>query len=80
MIMKVINEENTQLSLLFDEVVPIPECSGLMEMMKLKCPIDVADRMVQAARVWQQQHPDEDVMEVITPDWQEYIKSRLKTI
>ena len=86
-------EENTQLSLLFDEVIPIPECSELMKITKLKRPIDVADRMVQEVRVWQekntgrgvlgndlpwqQKHPDRDVMEIITPDWEEYIKSRL---
>ena len=67
-------EENTQLSLLFDEVIPIPECSELMKITKLKRPIDVADRMVQEVRVWQQ---NRDVMEIITPDWEEYIKSRL---
>ena len=70
-------EENTQLSLLFDEVIPTPECSELMKITKLKRPIDVADRMVQEVRVWQQKHPDRDVMEIITPDWEEYIKSRL---
>ena len=70
-------EENTQLSLLFDEVIPITECSELMKITKLKRPIDVADRMVQEVRVWQQKHPDRDVMEIITPDWEEYIKSRL---
>lgn len=70
-------EENTQLSLLFDEVIPIPEYSELMKITKLKRPIDVADRMVQEVRVWQQKHPDRDVMEIITPDWEEYIKSRL---
>ena len=70
-------EENTQLSLLFDEVIPFPECSELMKITKLKRPIDVADRMVQEVRVWQQKHPDRDVMEIITPDWEEYIKSRL---
>ena len=70
-------EENTQLSLLFDEVIPIPECSELMKITKLIRPIDVADRMVQEVRVWQQKHPDRDVMEIITPDWEEYIKSRL---
>ena len=70
-------EENTQLSLLFDEVIPIPERSELMKITKLKRPIDVADRMVQEVRVWQQKHLDRDVMEIITPDWEEYIKSRL---
>lgn len=66
-----------QLELKFDEVIPIPECSGLMEMMKLKRPIDVANEMVRAAKLWQQKHPDRGVMEIITPDWKEYIKSRL---
>ena len=44
---------------------------------EIERPIDVADRMVQEVRVWQQKHPDRDVMEIITPDWEEYIKSRL---
>lgn len=70
-------EENTQLSLLFDEVIPIPGMLRIMKITKLKRPIDVADRMVQEVRVWQQKHPDRDVMEIITPDWEEYIKSRL---
>lgn len=66
-----------QLSLLFDNIIPIPECDGLMEMTKFKRPIDVAEEMVREAKLWQQKHPDRNVMEIITPDWKEYIKSRL---
>lgn len=67
-----------QLSLEFEDVIPIPECSGLMELTKFKCPIDLADEMVREARLWQEKHPDRDVMEIIIPDWKEYIKNRLK--
>lgn len=66
-----------QLSFEFD-VIPIPECLGLMELTKFKHPIDVADEMVREARLWQEKHPGRDVMEIITPDWKEYIKNRLK--
>lgn len=67
-----------QLSFEFDDVIPIPDCSGIMEITKkYKRPIDVANEMVRQAKLWQQKHPDRDVMEIITPDWKEYIKSRL---
>lgn len=46
-------------------------------MTKFKRPIDVAEEMVREAKLWQQKHPDRNVMEIITPDWKEYIKSRL---
>lgn len=67
-----------QLSFVFDEIIPIPECSGLMEMTKFKRPIDLADEMVREAKLWQQKHPDRDIMDIITPEWKEYIKSRLQ--
>lgn len=66
-----------QLALEFEDVIPIPECRELIELTKFKRPIDVADDMVREARLWQEKHPDRDVMEIITPDWKEYIKSRL---
>lgn len=68
-----------QLSLPFDEVIPIPDCSEIMKMMKkYKRPIDIANEMVREANLWQQNNPDKNVMEIITPEWKEYIKSRLK--
>ena len=39
--------------------------------------VDAHELCHREVRVWQQKHPDRDVMEIITPDWEEYIKSRL---
>lgn len=36
-----------------DEIVPIPECSGLMAMSGYKTPQALADEMVREARIWQ---------------------------
>mgnify|MGYP000285414836 FL=1 len=69
-----------QLSLVFDEIIPIPECSGLMKMTKFKRPMDLANEMVRGVKLWQQKNPDRDVMEIVSPAWKEYIKSRLKII
>lgn len=66
-----------QLSFEFD-VIPIPECSGLMELTKFKRPIDLANEIVREAKLWLRKYPDGDVMDIITPEWKEYIKNRLK--
>lgn len=61
----------------FDEIVPIPECSELLEMSRLKTPQQLANEMAREAKQWQEKHPDRNVMKIITPDWREYIRSRL---
>lgn len=63
-----------------DEIVPIPECSGLMAMSGYKTPQALADEMVREARIWQKRNPGKDVMEVITPDWKEYINHKIKEL
>ena len=51
-----------QLFLVFDDIIPIPECSGLMKMTKFKRPMDLANEMVREVKLWQQKNPDCDVM------------------
>lgn len=63
-----------------DEIVPIPECSGLMAMSGYKTPQALADEMVREARIWQKRNPSKDVMEIITPDWKEYINHKIKEL
>ena len=63
-----------------DEIVPIPECSGLMAMSGYKTPQALADEMVREARIWQKRNPGKDVMEVITPDWKEYVNHKIKEL
>ena len=69
-----------QLSLVFDDIIHIPECSVLMKMTKFKRPMDLANEMVREVKLWQQKNPDRDVMEIVSPAWKEYIKSRLEII
>lgn len=61
-----------------DEIVPIPECSGLMNLSGYKTPEALADEMVREARVWQSRNPGKGVMEIIPPDWKEYINHKIK--
>ena len=60
------------------EIVPIPDCSFLMDVTGLGTPIEVANEMVREARVWQENNPGKDVMDVITPEWKEYINHKIK--
>lgn len=60
-----------------EEVVPIPKCAGLVAAMGCKTPEALADEMVRVARAWQGRNPGKDVMEVIVPDWKEYVGYRL---
>lgn len=66
-----------QLSLFGDDAfVPIPECDDLM--LKIYgTPENIARLMIEAARKWKRQHPGMDVMEVIAPNWKEYIRVNL---
>lgn len=68
----------TQLMLFTDEEMgtPIPECSQLA-LEKYGTPERVARLTLEAARKWQRQHPKNDVMEIIPPDWREYVKANL---
>ena len=40
--------------------------------------IEVANEMVREARVRQENNPGKDVMDVITPEWKEYINHKIK--
>ena len=66
-----------QLQLFGDEVlVPIPECSSLaLEL--YGTPERIAQLTIEAARRWEQQHQGKDVMEMISPDWRQYVKANL---
>lgn len=66
-----------ELQLFGDEVlVPIPECSSLaLEL--YGTPERIAQLTIEAARRWEQQHPGKDVMEMISPDWRQYVKANL---
>lgn len=68
----------TQLQLFTNEEmgVPIPECSPIaLEM--YGTPEKVARLTLEAARKWKAQHPKKNVMDIIPPDWREYIKANL---
>lgn len=67
-----------QLQLFTDEEmgVPIPECSPIA-LEKYGTPERVARLTLEAARRWKSQHPKQDVMEIIPPDWRAYIKANL---
>jgi hypothetical protein len=68
---------NKQLSLFGDEVlVPIPECSPLA-LEKYGTPERVAQLTVEAARRWKQQHPKQNVLDCVPPDWRAYIKANI---
>lgn len=70
------NGENAVQLMLFDDVVPIPECSqrsieiwGSQER--------VAELTLAAARTWKRKHPGQDVMQIIPPGWKDYVKANL---
>ena len=63
-----------QLFLVFDDIIPIPECSGLMKMTKFKRPMDLANEMVREVKLWQQKNPDCDVMEIVSPSLERVYK------
>lgn len=61
-----------------EEIVPIPDVPFLMDVTGLRTPTEVADEMVREARIWQERNPGKDVMDVITPEWKEYINHKIK--
>lgn len=61
-----------------EEIVPIPDCTFLMDVTGLRTPTEVADEMVREARIWKERNQGKDVMDVITPEWKEYINHKIK--
>ncbi len=66
---------------LFPEVPVIPDCTDLLNVsfikLKYKTAAKIADEIVREARQWQSQHPNMDVMEIITPEWRDYVRYNL---
>lgn len=64
-----------------DEIVPVPDSSEIIEHFGksrgFNTPAKVANEMIREARLWQGKNPDKNVLEVITPDWQEYVRANL---
>ena len=64
-----------------DELGPVPDCTDLIEHFGKRrgfdTPAKVANEMVREARAWQSKNPDKDVLEVITPDWRDYVRANL---
>lgn len=61
-----------------EEIVSIPDCTFLMDATGLRTPSEVANEMVRKVRIWQEKNPGKGVMDVITPEWQEYINHKIK--
>ena len=67
---------------LFDDIlVPVPDCTDFIEHFGRRrgfdTPAKVANEMVREARTWQRKNPGKDVLEVITPDWRDYVSANL---
>ena len=62
---------------LFPNIEPIPDCEALIDGKRYKTPGDVAQEMLRECRLWKSKTPDKDVMDIITPDWANYIKQNL---
>lgn len=64
-----------------DELVPVPDCTDLIgyfgKRRGFDTPAKVANEMIREARVWQGKNPEKDVLEVITPDWRDYVRANL---
>lgn len=64
-----------------NQIIPIPDCTELIALVGRKrgitSPSGIASQMLREARLWQARHPNRDIMEIITPDWREYIKQNL---
>ena len=70
-----------QLDLFDGQVVPIPDCTDLIEFFGKRSgfnsPLKVADEMLREARMWQDSHPKESVLDIIPPNWKEFIKANI---
>jgi hypothetical protein len=53
------------------------EDEALIDGKRYKTPGDVAQEMLRECRLWKSKNPDKDVMDIITPDWANYIKQNL---
>lgn len=49
-----------------------------MDVTGLRTPTEVANEMVRKVRIWQEKNPGKDVMDVIIPEWKEYINHKIK--
>lgn len=67
---------------LFDDVPAIPDCTDLLNFEHIKrkygTPDKIASEMLDEAKRWQRQHPDKNVLDIVTPTWREYIKFNLQ--
>ena len=66
---------------LFDDVPAVPDCTDLLNIeeirRKYRTPDKIACKMLDEAKSWQQRHPDKNVLDIVTPQWREYIKFNL---
>lgn len=62
---------------LFSDIAPIPDCEFLIDGKRFKSPSEVAREMLRECRVLQNKNQGKDVIDVISPDWKEYIKQNL---
>ena len=64
-----------------DEIVPIPDCTEFIEHFGKErgydTPVRVANEMMREARAWQRKNPGKDILEIITPDWRDYVNANL---
>lgn len=67
---------------LFDDVPAIPDCTDFLNYEPIKrkygTPDKIASEMLDEAKRWQRQHPDKNVLDIVTPTWREYIKFNLQ--
>lgn len=66
---------------LFADVPAVPDCTELLalECVKKKWPSAgrLAAEMLKEAREWQRKNPGKDVLEIVPPDWKQYISYNL---
>lgn len=66
---------------LFDDVPAIPDSTDFLNYEPFKrkygTPDKIASEMLDEAKRWKRQHPDKNVLDVVTPTWREYIKFNL---
>ena len=61
------------------EIVPIPDCSFLMDVTGLGNPYRGCKRNGKGSTsLAKENNPGKDVMDVITPEWKEYINHKIK--
>ena len=64
-----------------DQITPIPDCTDMIETYGarhgIKNPSEIASEMLKEARLWQSRNRGKNVLEIITPEWKDYIKENL---